>query len=571
MRFWFALVLGFFLVSLPLVGIILGVASGSQHEADAASPERLEGLVAPVQTVVDAFEVLVREAQWEAEHDGEPHRARAILGDMEGFVQDFTHIHAWPEPSVAHSIDYPVALRFAQDVVLLAGLVPETFARTEVTYASCQAQYERATAAQASTWLQLVREAQRDHQVLLVGLEQTVDDLPVDVDVRPLLRGIERLETWGGSRLESTLGCVIEVAAREQVLVPDDNFGLFVHPGTSWPTGTVHVFGAVGRDITGDEVHLHAPGLELDRHLSIGETRAFFVPHQIPLHAELGPHTVTGSIGDEQASRELIVEKAPVTLIVDAPGHVQAQGTFDVRVRMVDPLQGHVAPGEVVLTGDLEGAQEPEEGRARWSFDAPLTGGWLTGTVRVDEDAYRQAAQADYAVFVVDPTAQDDPSTPAAPAAPTGPGGGLEGTLDQIRDGFDGVAWLLLMLALVVFVVLGLLVARRASIAPRPGRSQSVLEEVLRIPRRAVTSLVVVMAGLHTWCVHVGLVPRSATVRDVARRFGAPPVLRRGVLEFERVRYGGQPEDAERSAALSQEIRRGWRRLLRRPPGGGPS
>jgi hypothetical protein len=311
--------------------------------------------------------------------------------------------------------------------------------------------------------------------------------------------------------------------------------------------------GAVGRDTQASTVRIDAGTLGLDATLALEDERAFTWSHGLPLDTEFAEHEVKAIAGSHEVTATLLVEKAPLKLVLRHPERVVVGQEFQLSVRVVDPLPGPVPPLGVNLTGDLIGGSETMDGRGRFVFQAPSSSGTLMGTVHVTGDELRRDALATYTIRVV-PEARPL----EAGFEPSGPEG---------HAIFTSGTWLSLGGVLLI-IVLGALVGRAVS-RPRRGRNagagsrSGARDAIHMVPRGAFLSLVALFVMLHAWCVRVRLLPPSATARDLMRRFGAPPVLAQSVTEFERVRYGGEREDPERSRRLNLGLGKGWRRLLR--------
>lgn len=547
-----------FCLGVLLAAGALGGAGGGVLAQQEPDEDRLASLAMPVQTVVDAFPELVEEAILEAEYDGRPDRAQALLAQMEGYVANFSKPHAWPEGSAADQVAYQEALLFAADVVALSQIVPDMAARVEIVRASCGA-FESASGEEAQAWLQDVREGRVDHGALLAGLADTKRALPVTVDVAPLERGIALLEEWGNGSLQVSLACSEEAAVYFDVYEPDDRLTFFARPTVVWPTASVQFFGAVGRDTDAAEVTLSAAGLGLQQSVTVVDSGGFHVRHGVPRDTTLGDHEAVAAAGGHEENVTVTVEKAPVSMVVEHPARVEPGRTFTLVVRLVDPLDGRVDGGEVQVSGGREEVMAIRDGRGSVRWTAPEEPGVLQGELSYAGDAIRAPATGSYRVRV------QEEAVGAEPGEGVQAGDGSLFGLDRaLVEAILGVVAAVLVAVMLFLMVVRFWQARRLRKGgPVAGAGETQQWEQDLAPGAGMT-FAHVFAALHGWCVRHGLVEPGATARDMTRRMGAAEPLRRATGEFERVRYGGAQEQPARSRWAMKSTLAAWRDGMKR-------
>lgn len=495
-----------------------------------------QALGAPVQTVVDAVPRVASRAIQEARFDGTPDAAEAIVRQMEVFTTGFAAGGSWPEGTEA--ADWPVNdwLVYAVEVSAAAAVIPRRVGTLERTDARCASWFQNATTETVRQWGRDVRQAELAVTALIGSLDDLVARAPPVIDPAPLREARRVLSEWVAASGPRVVECLVAAEA-DRGLEEEPVLLLRAAPTTVWPYATLRLSG--GSNVAaGSKIRIVSEPLRLDANVTLDGNRTFQTSHVLPKSVPLGGAVVTARYNETLADTARVdVVRVPTRLLVAAPERVEPGAGFSVRVDVVPTADKVRALGTVRLSGGYEAEAPLVNGTATFRLTAPVQNGTVAFAVRYPGTPLFAPSEVERVVTV--------------------------GTLRVDRGAFAREApakvdWVAVAVAAVVVAVALLAVAGipRALRRRRPPAGAA-WDQELPPPLPPSGPLVRVFALFYAWAVKLGWARASDTPREMAAKTGDQRI-ERSAREFERVRYGGEPERPERSRSVTAWLRRVW-------------
>jgi hypothetical protein len=499
--------------------------------AAAATP--LEAAVAPGQVVADAAALLLPMATREADRDGTPDAADALLAEIHAFVSDFSQPVIPPEATYA--AETLAALAYASEVAARLTGVPDAIGQVSTILHRCDVAEitppEYATLAQQLGFLS--------------GRLETLGSLagaaPPGIRAGSFAQSIDETRAWLTGEREVRACKIAEEFIVVQVkvipLTPDaaDALSFALFPAVAWPTAKVAISGRTTN--ASAPVRLESQALGLDVELGVNASGGFAHEIHLPETTPLGVLTFFLSQGNLTAQRTLNIVRAPARLDVVGPtrGYVNETLAYEVMLTSVIPERTRNATIRVVPGGDVL----LQDGHALTSVRTPQVRGELSVRFLFAGDDLVAPAEKALLLSIV--------------PAPAPPGRGIE------QDGLD---WIALAALGVLVLVVAAGAAWRSWRARRPAPRLVTPAVARAISAAPPPSLVGLVGWIMAWLRGRGHARAGTTVREAAPRM-VEHGLGGGVLvrRFEQIRYG-PPQDARIDASLVSAWRRRAHRVI---------
>lgn len=496
-----------------LAGFVLVVALGAPAVSAQVPDLGRDAAVAPAQTLVDAAARVIALGLEESDRDGTPDAANRELAAMRAFGRSL-QLDWVISPNATYRSEALAARAYGAELVTALAGLPEAAATTSVTVYSCEA---------------AAIDAERLHRLLtsvadLAAIEGRVRELaaspPPGVDATRLAQTAARIRGW-----------VTDYDVGASCATPAESF-LFVElrPATTWPGGRVRVLGATN---AAPVATIDAPALGLDADANVVDA-SFFHEFVVPNQAAIANHTLNVSAGAISQHVELVVGRAPSEIVVRGASTAAPATALRLEVNLLSPLAVDVENATILASGLIDATLVLQGGRSYLDVDAPGTEGtYRIGFAFAGSDRVAPAF-ANFTLVVA-----SRPTTPLAPPPTT-----------VAEESPPARTWMPVILvaaavALVGVLALALGLRRRARARGADPARAVAAARALRADAPLASTLIALFAGLVALLRAGNRVSRAATAREVGQKlrgWGADP----GdvVLQFERARYGGEPEPA---------------------------
>lgn len=504
----------------------------------------------PVRVALAALPGAVRLAIKEAEDHLLTDVSQRHLQDVRDYVAGFRDLPpgdgGLKDPRVRD------AYAWTEDVVEVFLAIPGRFTTAETAGAFCRAYTSGDSSAEAQRMVRDGLRALAAMRSLRDEAQRLLDHVPELVNATPVEEGLATLQAWQEGEGAQVEVCLIALAALLAIPAqPSNLFDAVLLPSTIYPSGHLRV---VGHSSLGP-VTVRAPTLNLDAAPTLAGS-SFSLTHTVPRKTPLGPHAIAVRSGGQQIDLTLDVEKARVTLSIQAPTRVALNGTFTVRVQAASVA----GPGEV----DRATVTMTWESAAR---GLALKGGNAQTTLRA-ATLGRQALVVDYpgtdvllpahAAVLVDVVPRLPPIPPSPPPSNgLGFGVGFVAGGRQLLDQFGSTILLLVLLILVLLAFLAAAILSQRRAARDAAWRRPTLAKPTTFPS---SSIVQGFAFLFDVLRRRGIVPPGRTVREWLPSADAPEGMAR---QFDEVRYGGRAEGSEERSPTLAWARAAWRRWRR--------